>query len=195
MNLKFSRNLHLNCFLLAVRLDKCNVKGFSVKSLMDDVDYTGNLQHKYGIYHVDFQDPDRPRTMKTSAKFLMDIIKDNGFIPSKSYTVQSINGESNPNYPYRPLVQENEMYYGSFPNGFAWSTATAAYQIEGGWDSDGMLSIQKKNIIFKRLAYMLTAYCYGSKSDATGCYLYETKLDKSFTKQLGQIAILEHCKR
>nr|XP_022342919.1 uncharacterized protein LOC111136393 isoform X1 [Crassostrea virginica] len=126
-----------NEVLKAVRLDKCNVKGFSVKSLMDDVDYTGNLQHKYGIYHVDFQDPDRPRTMKTSAKFLMDIIKDNGFIPSKSYTVQSINGELNPNYPYRALVQENEMYYGSFPNGFAWSTATAAYQIEGGWDSDG----------------------------------------------------------
>lgn len=121
----------------AVRLDKCNVKGFNIKSLIDDVDYTGSIKHKYGIYKVDFNDPSRPRTRKSSANFITNIIKDNGFLQGKSYSVESGIGEFNPNYPYRPLRQENEMYSGSFPHGFIWSTATAAYQVEGGWDADG----------------------------------------------------------
>lgn len=132
---------YLHSFVLflfsAVRLDKCNVKGFSIKSLIDDVDYTGSIKHKYGIYKVDFNDPSRPRTRKSSANFITNIIKDNGFLQGKSYSVESGTGEFNPNYPYRPLRQENEMYSGSFPHGFIWSTATAAYQVEGGWDADG----------------------------------------------------------
>ncbi|XP_061162617.1 lactase/phlorizin hydrolase-like, partial [Saccostrea echinata] len=123
--------------LKAIRLDDCNVTGFSVKSLMDDVDYTGNIKHKYGIYHVDFNDPARPRTRKSSARFYTEVIKDNGFKKGKPHTVPPESEEFNPNYPYRPLPQEHEMYHGSFPNGFAWSTATAAYQVEGGWNADG----------------------------------------------------------
>ena len=50
---------------------------------------------------------------------------------------------------------------------------------------------------FKRLAYTLTAYL----CDATGCFVKALPMgqnivkDKSYTKQLGQISILEHCKR
>ena len=68
-------------------------------------------------------------------------------------------------------------------------------------------------MIFKRLAYTLNAHCYWSKSvtqldasskrylweDASSKrYLYMGKnivLFKSYTKQLGQISILGHCKR
>jgi beta-glucosidase/6-phospho-beta-glucosidase/beta-galactosidase len=35
---------------------------------------------KFGIHHVDFTDPERPRMLKASAAFLKDIIANNGFV-------------------------------------------------------------------------------------------------------------------
>lgn len=31
----------------------------------------------------------------------------------------------------------DEFYYGKFPEGFSWGTATASYQIEGAWNASG----------------------------------------------------------
>jgi lactase-phlorizin hydrolase len=33
----------------------------------------------------------------------------------------------------------DDFYYGTFPDDFAWSSATAAYQVEGAWNEDGNL--------------------------------------------------------
>lgn len=36
------------------------------------------------------------------------------------------------------IEYENEFLLGTFPDDFRWATASAAYQIEGAWDEDGM---------------------------------------------------------
>jgi hypothetical protein len=36
------------------------------------------------------------------------------------------------------LTQEDEFLYGQFPSDFMWGFATAAYQIEGAWNEDGI---------------------------------------------------------
>ena len=34
-------------------------------------------------------------------------------------------------------MDDDQLLHGTFPEGFAWGTATAAYQIEGAWNEDG----------------------------------------------------------
>ncbi|KAL1268800.1 hypothetical protein QQF64_034163, partial [Cirrhinus molitorella] len=96
---------------------------FFLKTYVDEAlkgkDYTVG----YGLHYVNFQHPSRPRSPKRSAQLYFDIINNNGF----------------------PLTEDVAMLYGHFREGFKWSTASAAYQIEGAWRADGKgLSIWDK---------------------------------------------------
>ncbi|XP_077065620.1 lactase/phlorizin hydrolase-like [Siphateles boraxobius] len=109
--------------LKANNLDGVRIKGYIVSSLMDSFEWLNGYFVSYGLHHVNFLLSNRPRTPKRSAHLLFDIIRNNGL----------------------PLPVEEEMLYGHFPEGFMWSTATAAYQIEGAWRTDGKgLSIWDK---------------------------------------------------
>ncbi|XP_072541141.1 lactase/phlorizin hydrolase [Salminus brasiliensis] len=101
--------------LKAHNLDGVRLKGYTAWSLMDAFEWLNGYSVGFGLHHVDFKHPDRPRTPKRSTHYYYQVMRDNGF----------------------PLPEEEKPLYGHFREGFAWSTATASYQIEGGWRSDG----------------------------------------------------------
>lgn len=113
--------------LIAIRLDSCNVLGYTAWSLIDNFEWNSGYSEKFGLYHVDFNDPGRKRTPKASARFYKQIIVENGF--SHGYT--GIGGRGT------APKHEDGIYYDTFPDGFVWSSATAAYQVEGAWNEDG----------------------------------------------------------
>uniref|UniRef100_A0A8C6L0B8 Lactase n=1 Tax=Nothobranchius furzeri TaxID=105023 RepID=A0A8C6L0B8_NOTFU len=108
--------------LKAYELDGVRVKGY-MTSLMDSFEWLNGYKVGFGLHHVDFANPNRPRTPKYSAHFYHQVMKDNGF----------------------PITEDERMIHGRFRRGFMWSCATASYQIEGGWRADGKgLSIWDK---------------------------------------------------
>ncbi|KAM4731306.1 lactase/phlorizin hydrolase-like [Anableps anableps] len=119
----FFYKTYINEALKAYELDGVRLKGYTATSLMDSFEWLNGYTVGFGFYHVDFSDPNRPRTPKFSAHFYFQVMKDNGF----------------------PIADDEKMLYGEFPKGFLWSSATASYQIEGGWRADGKgLSIWDK---------------------------------------------------
>ncbi|XP_044525064.1 lactase-phlorizin hydrolase [Gracilinanus agilis] len=106
---------YINEALKAYSLDGVNLQGYMAWSLMDNFEWLEGYSVKFGLYQVDFNDTNRPRTARTSARYYTEVISNNGM----------------------PLGKEDEFLYGEFPKGFIWSAASAAYQIEGAWRADG----------------------------------------------------------
>ena len=104
---------------------------------MDNFEWARGYAERFGLHYVDFDDPERPRIPKASALYYTKIITDNGFVNEETPTTESSSTAFPENNPYRELSYETDMLYGRFPADFAWSSATAAYQIEGAWNEDG----------------------------------------------------------
>jgi len=60
--------------------DGCNIFGYTVWSLMDSFEWGSGYQAKFGIYHVDFNDPKRKRSPKKSLKFFKTLFHDRLFL-------------------------------------------------------------------------------------------------------------------
>ena len=52
-----------------------DVRGYITWSLMDNFEWTSGYSVHYGLYHIDFNDPNLPRTLKPGARYLCDVVK------------------------------------------------------------------------------------------------------------------------
>ncbi|KAF2904362.1 hypothetical protein ILUMI_01820 [Ignelater luminosus] len=66
--------LYLSAVLDAIHDDKVNVIAYTAWSFLDNFEWLDGYTQKFGLHHIDFDDPDRPRTPKQSAKMYKDII-------------------------------------------------------------------------------------------------------------------------
>ncbi|KAF5298935.1 hypothetical protein FQA39_LY11652 [Lamprigera yunnana] len=66
---------YLSNILDAIHEDEVKVKGYAVWSFLDAFEWISGHTVSFGLYHVNFSDPNRPRTAKKSAKFYADLIK------------------------------------------------------------------------------------------------------------------------
>ncbi|XP_072948368.1 myrosinase 1-like [Epargyreus clarus] len=67
--------MHLEQILLSIKEDKANITAFTYWSLMDNFEWTQGYSLKFGLFKVDFEDPDLRRVPRTSAHYYREIIK------------------------------------------------------------------------------------------------------------------------
>ncbi|XP_077982467.1 lactase-like protein [Glandiceps talaboti] len=70
---------HINELLKAYKLDGADIRGYMAWSLMDNFEWSDGFSQRFGLYHVDFTDHQRPRTPKMSVKRYAEIVENNGF--------------------------------------------------------------------------------------------------------------------
>jgi len=71
---------YLNQMLRAVNEDGVPVKGYFAWSLLDNFEWGNGYTEKFGLHAVDMDDPERPRSVKNSAKYYARIATENGFV-------------------------------------------------------------------------------------------------------------------
>nr|KAF7422070.1 hypothetical protein H0235_009906 [Vespula pensylvanica] len=121
---------YLKEMLVSIHRDKVNIKGYTLWSLIDSFEWSSGYSQTFGIVHVNFTDPERKRTLKKSAHWWREVIK------YGSLKIRSLeNGNSTLGISI--LKQTEALTNVEFPDGFQLGVATASYQIEGAWNTNG----------------------------------------------------------
>ncbi|KAM6301544.1 lactase-like protein [Podargus strigoides] len=65
--------------------DGANVKGCTAWSLLDKFEWNKGFSERFGFYHIDFQNKNKPPYPKASADYYKKIISANGFPNPREY--------------------------------------------------------------------------------------------------------------
>ncbi|XP_066592658.1 myrosinase 1-like [Prorops nasuta] len=66
---------YMKSMLKAMYQDGCDVRGYTVWSILDNFEWERGYTEKFGIVNVDFNDTNRPRKLKLSALWLKNVIR------------------------------------------------------------------------------------------------------------------------
>ncbi|XP_043918017.1 cytosolic beta-glucosidase-like [Protopterus annectens] len=73
----------------AISEDHVDVQGYFAWSLLDNFEWTFGYDVRFGLFHVDYENPDLPRTSYKSAKEYAKVIKNNGLIGPDQFGVSA----------------------------------------------------------------------------------------------------------
>ncbi|CAG0888912.1 unnamed protein product [Cyprideis torosa] len=79
---------YINNILKAIKIDGCNVVGYMAWSLMDNFEWNLGYTEKFGLHYIDFEDPERTRLQKNSAKWYAELIRNNGFVDKEECVLE-----------------------------------------------------------------------------------------------------------
>lgn len=66
------------CIWAAVQ-DKVDLRGYTVWSVMDNIEWATGFTERFGLHFVNYTDPSLPRIPKASVKFYASVARCNGF--------------------------------------------------------------------------------------------------------------------
>lgn len=69
-------NSYLESVLKAIN-EGCNIKGYIAWTLIDSFEWSSGFTETFGLYHVDFNSPQKTRSAKMSAKVYKKIVETN----------------------------------------------------------------------------------------------------------------------
>ncbi|KAK3552867.1 hypothetical protein QTP86_024268, partial [Hemibagrus guttatus] len=88
----------INQVLQAVVVDQVKVFGYTAWSLVDGFEWNSGYSIRRGLFYIDFNQPERTRVPKSTAKYYRQIIQDNGFLDDE--TEEDINGHFPCNFQF-----------------------------------------------------------------------------------------------
>ncbi|KAF5307521.1 hypothetical protein FQR65_LT06876 [Abscondita terminalis] len=74
--------LYLTALLDAVHNHNVNVKAYTAWSLVDNFEWRDGYVNRFGLHHVNFSDPGRQRTPKTSLSYFKNVVKNRKVLKS-----------------------------------------------------------------------------------------------------------------
>lgn len=104
---KFMKSVISVVSATAVKFDGVQLFGYLAWSLVDGFEWNYGYTLRRGLFYIDFNQPNRTRTPKTSAQYYRRVVTDNGFISDK--TLREVKGQ--------------------FPCGFHWGIADSTLQV------------------------------------------------------------------